>query len=247
MYFNKKEIKLPPESVTKVREFQNAGHLFGLCTGRPVGGVTPFIKNAIRPDFYICSSGSDIVDSELAEIRKRTIDREVAEAICRRYLSDTTEGDRIMVCVDDQFYVFHETDMPVELHVLGGVEDIPEGMLYQVSIHADKPEAAAAIAAYINETFGDKVAAFQNVEDVDIAPVGCSKGHGMDLLRRHFGERHGEVKLYGIGDSYNDLPLMEAADVSYTFPYAPKEVQEKATKVVETIVDALEDCMRDEE
>ena len=27
--------------------------------------------------------------------------------------------------------------------------------------------------------------------------------------------------------------------------YAPKSVQEKATKVVETIVDALEDSMRD--
>ena len=36
-----------------------------------------------------------------------------------------------------------------------------------------------------------------------------------------------------------------ASDVSYTFPYAPKEVQEKATKVVPTIVDALEDSMRD--
>ena len=43
----------------------------------------------------------------------------------------------------------------------------------------------------------------------------------------------------------NDLPLIEAADVSYTFPYAPKELQERATKVVETIVEALEDSLRD--
>ena len=58
-------------------------------------------------------------------------------------------------------------------------------------------------------------------------------------------ETYGEIKLYGIGDSINDLPLLEASDVSYTFPYAPKVVQDKATKVVETIVDALEDSMND--
>ena len=36
--------KLPQESVEKIREYQEAGHLFGLCTGRQVGGLTPFRK-----------------------------------------------------------------------------------------------------------------------------------------------------------------------------------------------------------
>ena len=43
----------------------------------------------------------------------------------------------------------------------------------------------------------------------------------------------------------DDAPLLEASDVSYTFPYAPEIVQQKATKVVPTIVDALEDSMND--
>lgn len=41
----------------------------------------------------------------------------------------------------------------------------------------------------------------------------------------------------------NDLPLIEAADISYTFPYAPEEVQKKATKVVKNISEALKDSM----
>ena len=41
------------------------------------------------------------------------------------------------------------------------------------------------------------------------------------------------------------MPLLAASDVSYTFPYAPKEVQEAATYVVPTIVDALEHSMKD--
>ena len=47
------------------------------------------------------------------------------------------------------------------------------------------------------------------------------------------------------GDSINDMPLLLESDVSYTFPYAPKEVQEAATYVVPTIVDALEHSMKD--
>ena len=36
---------------------------------------------------------------------------------------------------------------------------------------------------------------------------------------------------------------LDAADVSYTFPYAPEICRKRATKVVDTIVDALKDSM----
>jgi hypothetical protein len=58
-------------------------------------------------------------------------------------------------------------------------------------------------------------------------------------LREHMRDAYGDFTLFGIGDSINDLPLLEASDVSFTFPYSPKLVQERATKVVPTIVDAL--------
>ena len=87
--------------------------------------------------------------------------------------------------------------------------------------------------------------AFQNVVEIDIAPRGCSKGKGVQALRDYMRDAYGDITLYGIGDSINDLPLLEAADVSYTFPYAPEICQKKATMVVDTIVDALEHSMRD--
>ena len=68
----------------------------------------------------------------------------------------------------------------------------------------------------------------------------------MLALREHMRAKHGDITLYGIGDSINDLPLLEASDVSYTFPYAPEICRKTATKVVDTIVDALEDSMRDD-
>ena len=245
LYFYKAEDarKLPPENVAKVREYQAAGHLFGLCTGRQVGGLTPFIGGILQPDFYITSSGANIVDRDLQPILKEGVDPAVADAILKEMLP---RGYRPTLDVEGDICVFRPMDYPGKYYVITGVDDCPPGKIHQVSIHTESYDDAAAWAKRINEQFGDKVQAFQNVIEIDIAPKGCSKGKGVEYLKRYMKEQWGDVVIYGIGDSINDLPLIEASDRSYTFPYAPEEVQKKATLVVPTIVDALEDSMRHE-
>ena len=243
LYFYKAEVKLPPENVEKIRTYQEAGHLFGLCTGRQIGGLTPFITGFVKPDFFITSSGACIVDSEFREIRKRGVDRKVADALVKEL---NPKGYRLTLDVECDICVFAKMDYPGKYYVITGVDDAPEGLIHQVSVHTESLEEAASIAADINRRYGDTVEAFQNVIEIDIAPKGCSKGKGVEVLRDYYRSVYGDIKLYGIGDSINDLPLLEAADVSYTFPYAPEIVQQRATKVVDTICDALEDSACDE-
>ena len=242
LYFYKADVKLPPENVEKIREYQAAGYLFGLCTGRQVGGLTPFITGLVKPDFYITSSGANIVDGDMKPILKRGVDRDVADAIVREMLP---RGYRLTLDVEGEICVFAPMDYPGKYYVITGVDDAPEGLIHQVSIHTESLDEAASISASINARYGDRVEAFQNVIEIDIAPRGCSKGKGVMALREHMRETLGDFVLYGIGDSINDLPLLEASDVAYTFPYAPEICRQKADKVVDTIVDALEDSMRD--
>ena len=242
LYFYKADVKLPPESVEKIKEYQAAGNLFGLCTGRQVGGLTPFIGGIIEPDFYITSSGANIVDRNFKEIRKRGVDRKIADALIQTY---NTPEFRMTLDIEGDICVFSEMDYPGKYYVITGLGDAPEGLIHQVSIHTEALETAAAVVKAVNEKYGEYVTAYQNVVEVDIAPKGCSKGLGVEALREYMKETYGDIKLYGIGDSYNDLPLLEASDVSYTFPYAPEEVQKSCTKVVENIVEALDDSMSD--
>ncbi len=240
LYFYQAEVKLPPESVEKIREYQRAGHLFGLCTGRQVGGLTPFITGIVEPDFYITSSGANIVDGNFREILKRGVNREIAERIVQEA---DPQKRKITLDIEGGICVFQEMDYPGKYDIISSVSDAPKGRIHQVSIHTESLEEAASMARSINEKYGEYVEAFQNVVEIDIAPRGCSKGKGVLILRDYFQKQYGECRLYGIGDSVNDIPLLEAADVSYTFPYAPKELQEKATKVVSSICEALEDSM----
>lgn len=246
LYFYKAEDdrKLPKENVEKVKEYQAAGHLFGLCTGRQVGGLTPFIGGIIQPDFYITSSGANIVDSNFAPILKRGVDREIADAIVRQM---NPKGYRLTLDVEGDICVFAKMDYPGKYYVITSVDDAPKGLIHQVSIHTESLDEARDISAMINQTYGDKVEAFQNVVEIDIAPKGCSKGIGVKYLKEYMKEKWGDCVLYGIGDSINDLPLIEASDVSYTFPYAPKQVQEKVTMVVDNICQALDDSMQRED
>jgi len=240
LYFYKADVKLPPENVEMIKRYQAAGHLFGLCTGRQIGGLTPFIGGIIEPDFYITSSGANIVDRDFQPIFKRGVDRKVADALVRRY----RDGHRMTLDVEGEICVFAPMDYPGKYYVITGVDDAPEGLIHQVSIHNETLEEAAEVAAWVNEHYGEYVTAFQNVIEVDIAPRGCSKGKGVERLREWMRETWGDVTLYGIGDSNNDLPLIEAADVSYTFPYAPEELRQRADMVVPTIVEALDDSMK---
>lgn len=242
LYFYKADVKLPPENVAMIREYQAAGHLFGLCTGRQVGGLTPFITGFVKPDFFITSSGANIIDGEGNPILKRGVDRSVADILVREM---NPKGYRLTLDVEGDICVFAKMDYPGKYYVITGVDDAPKGLIHQVSIHTESLDDAAAVSAYVNERFGDKVEAFQNVIEVDIAPRGCSKGKGVMALREYMKEKLGDFILYGIGDSINDLPLLNASDVSYTFPYAPQICRDTADKVVPTIVDALRDSMAD--
>ena len=245
LYFYKAEDerKLPAENVAKIREYQAAGHLFGLCTGRQVGGLTPFITGKVEPDFFITSSGANIIDGEGNPILKRGVDREVADALVKELVP---KGYRLTLDVEGDICVFAKMDYPGKYYVITGVDDAPKGLIHQVSVHTESLEEAASMTASINARFGDKIEAFQNVIEIDIAPKGCSKGKGVMFLKEYMKEKIGPCRLYGIGDSMNDLPLIDASDVSYTFPYAPKELQERVTKVVDNICEALEDSMREQ-
>ncbi len=240
LYFYKADVKLPPENVEAIRRWQAAGHLFGLCTGRQVGGLTPFIGGLVDPDFYITSTGANIVDRELKPIYKRGVDRAAADAIVKAV---KPKNYRVTLDVEGDICVFAKMDYPGFYYVIDSVDDAPPGLIHQLGIHTESPAEAAELSAWVNANFGQYVNAFQNVQEVDVAPLGCTKGKGVLLLRDWMKEHYGDIILYGIGDSINDLPLLEASDVSFTFPYAPELVQRRATKVVPTIVDALMESM----
>jgi hydroxymethylpyrimidine pyrophosphatase-like HAD family hydrolase len=106
-----------------------------------------------------------------------------------------------------------------------------------VSLGFGTQECAARFVAGVGELLGGRVSAFQNLDSVDVVPAGCSKGAGLSVARG----RLGLGLVGGIGDSFNDVPLLDEADVAYTFNRAPEVVRECADVLVDDVVGALAD------
>ena len=245
IYFYKAEEdrKLPAEYVEKIHEYQAGGNIFGLCTGRQVGELKPIISGHIDPDFYITSCGANIVDYHLHEIRKKGLDPNVVDVILRYYGTDRFD---FTMDVEGEVCVFHEMDVPGDYHLVTGVDDAPRGRIHQLRIKTGTAEEAIAVEEEINLWYGDAVNAFRNMEWIDIAPRGCAKSEAVNYMRDYIGQVYGDVRLYGIGMFMSDLPLLAVSDVSYTFPDAAQGLQNRVTKVVPTLLDALEDSMSEQ-
>ena len=172
--------KFKEGDLKKIKEFQKAGNLFGLCSGRPFKGIYEFCKPYIDFDFYILCTGGSMV-------------RQVITSL------DEVEGD-----------------------------------IYGLSMNAKTDENARKVCLDIEEHFPE-LTAHQNKEYIDITEKGCSKGLGILKLKEllHLEE------VAGIGDSYNDIPMLETVDHSFTFPTSP----ESLTSIVDDVVDSVEEAL----
>ena len=100
-------------------------------------------------------------------------------------------------------------------------------------------EEAQQLADEVNERYKGVACSFVNLASIDVLPYGHSKGTGLRMAAEHFGA----TLTAGIGDSYNDLPLLDAADVAYTFNSAPDDMKSHADVLVDSVAEAIADFM----
>lgn len=223
--------RLISQDVEAIRAFRDGGGLFGICTGRALAGVTEVIGGAFGLDFCITVSGALVVDGKGMAIESHVLARDLCQGLVGRYVTPGV----LAYLQGRSFFFLGESNDPM-VTPIASLDKLSEDV-HSISFGFEDAECAAQCAASIEEEYGDVVSAFLNVRSVDVVPVGCSKGQGVRCVRRHFGVG----AIGGIGDSFNDLPLLREADVAYALDFAPKQVQDEADVVVPSVAQALSD------
>ena len=233
-YFMKESEPIHPYDVEAVKTFQTHGHLFGFCTGRPLYGLLDYLENKVQADFYILNSGATIYDKNLNLIYEKTIPKEITNALITYGEQSHFEVDFHM---DGKFYTFGKSNCFItdEIYSLDEIT----GSVHNITYNTFTEETADLFVEYVNNLFPGQVSAYRNTHFVDIVPFGCSKGAGIDFVRNHF-----RITMFaGIGDSMNDYPMFEKVNYSYTFPYAPAILQEKANCLVTSVEEAIKQLL----
>lgn len=233
LYFMSQEEKMRLCDLQAIREFQEKGNLFGVSTGRSLRGITDVVQE-ISFDFYILASGAYVLDRDFQVIFKKCIPFDTMKIIYERYEKDVL----IIIQANDSVYAM-QAKRPLQVYI-ESLEEMKGSDIYGLSFGTRSPEEARAIAEELNQCYGDTIIAYANVQNVDIVGKDCSKGRALSLVKEYYGV---DI-MAGIGDSYNDIPMLMESDQAYTFSYAPLEVQKMADCVVENVAQAISDFQK---
>lgn len=223
------------EDVEAIERFRKAGHIFGICTGRPLHGMDEDLKGAPEVDYVIASSGGLITSIENGDyhiLHEKTIP---LQSVMKIYERSEELGYQIYVHGDGYVYsVDHRRPHYENQIVLKSLEELNHSHITGISIWTPEDDTAAAFAKKLNDEIA-YITAYQNRNWMDIVPEGVSKGTGVTKAMELFHCDH----TVCIGDSYNDIPMLVDGELSFTFHTSPEEVKKAADYVVENIAEAI--------
>ncbi len=235
-----------------IRKFRAAGNIFAVCTGRNKMGVTHLGNDEPLEYDYMClCNGALIMDNKEHTYFEKVIPGNIGNEIMLKYY----DKDNVSVyCTDGERNIQYKEDILGEFGPTGPIdingtfeEQINTCSKYFLialdSIHRDfdlitsmQTEIAAKYGQYV-EMFPNKSAAWCCV---DIVPSDCSKGQSIQRLIDLAGlEVDG---IYAIGDSYNDISMLDVADQGYTFNRADDVIKTHG-KCVDFVYEAIEEIM----
>lgn len=235
-----------PSDIEAIEKWQNEGNMYVIATGRSKFSIFKQLeKFNLHPDYLICNNGGMIYDGKGNPLEKSFLDALTAidliyaaqfmnEDVASVVINDGETRHRLLVNpnVTDVRYPTTKADITEE-----DVEKLKN--FGQVILSMANNSAAIEMAEQINEFFGMNVTAYPNNTCVDVVPKDISKSTGLDFLSTYLNVDEDDV--YTIGDSYNDIPLMEYTPNGYAIEMSPEDVKSHAKKTFFSVKDMVDE------
>lgn len=217
-----------------IERFQASGGIFGVNTGRNRYGMAHAMRCGPVPEFAVLCTGALVLGPGGEVLFERRLGVDATREILGRLVPRAC----IALVVCDRYYT--TSRLVSSLGLIGpyahaaSIDDIDEPM-YGLSLLLPTESAARIVADRIAGELSDVACCHLNRTVIDVVSAGCSKATGQHIVNRELGLH----PVSAIGDSYNDLPMFAAADVSFTFHSSPAPVRDAATHTVSTVSEAL--------
>lgn len=226
-----KEYDVKNSTTELIKEMQRNGIKIAAATGRILRGVR-FLKEelGLNLDYYVLGNGSVVTDSDFNIIYRRSIDYKTIRALYDYLDSIPLKGFRNALTNENIYCLTGKPENDKPFFQDSGIDEIEgrEVVSFVANYEGRDIKAIEEIAADMKRKFTG-VEVFQNKYFIDVAPKGSSKAAGIKTVM----EKLGDVKkLYTIGDSYNDIPMLQMTENSFTFHSSPEIVRENAGIVV---------------
>lgn len=229
--------QVSPATIQRVRDFQRAGGVFTLATGRMKKAIEPFIQQLDIQFPVIVYNGAQIVDTVTDEVlAAHTLDRELA--LKALDLLNYFTLDTIMH-VNQVPYVKSHTPAVLEHMEKDGIACHPQQDLIPLADQAPTKMLIigepAKLKAFANELIAaagyDFGPVYSDWNYLEILPEGASKGKALEKLLEIKGFSPEEV--VAVGDERNDLSMIRAAGTGVAVANANEELKAAADRITQ--------------
>lgn len=208
---------IPQSTIQAIRTLQSNGHLCFINTGRALTEIDESIRS-LQMDGFVCGCGTYIAHQDTVLFHKT-----IPTSLGNRILKEFEICDLEWVLEGSQNLYFSE--LPYRTHIGDFKKEFSD--VFSIAFDAVAPEDAHdlvfdkfCICAHEQSNVSRFMDSFQDdLSFIDrgnhffeVIPTGCSKASGIRFLMDHFSIAHEDT--LAIGDSTNDLPMLEYAGVS---------------------------------
>ncbi len=226
--------------IDAIKRFKEAGYKFGLVSGR--GRVMwpqtqAQIQGKVDFDFKIYSNGACICDKDDNILWETFLPKELVAEVWNK----AKEANVDLILHGQDSMLFSKDTYGIEGRVVKNLEDFDAAHISAMSFANQTPQGTEFFNQFMDR---DDFVLVANSQFADFNPKGVSKGAALNRLAHEL-ENQNALSV-AIGDSYNDLTMLEEADISFTFPTSPKEVLEAADYQVDGIHQAVDRILAQE-
>lgn len=236
------------EDIHWIEEMHKDGHMMIICTGRSLKELEIAMKDYPIPfDYAVLNNGGHIINERYETLYEKTIDRQAGIDILN--LTTSQQGIWSFFCEDERTYGYKD-GITIDHATDDKAIDDNFFELYQnakhfqiISFHQEDLGLDKILYCLdeIKKNYGHQVEAYLNTKFVDVVPKGCSKGGGVQKMISLLND---DIEaIYAIGDSFNDISMIEIADYGYTFVHADEKVKEKTHLHVNYVYEVIQDML----
>lgn len=223
----------PRENLEAICEVRRQGHKVFINTGRAWANIPQGLRDVLDCfDGFCCANGSYV----------RTRDRVLRNITFPEPL--LFEALQYFIREDPRFCLFEGETLLLKTGVASDLYGSPGVMIHHPEeIHTrfqgcrfNVFSCEGRLSEAFHQKFSGRIHIFQCDTFADCAPLGCSKAIGMQYAAAHCAIPM--THTVAIGDSANDLPMLQSAAVSVAMGNSPEDIRRQA----DFVTDSHENC-----
>ena len=224
---------VPDEVIGRLRELRSKGVRIALCTGRVTRSAEHYAR--LIGGASIVSFNGSVVHPENGD----TVSSDIPLALASEVLDFCYDNDvyvqyyRGEVIVVDRCTPELETDHDILYTSYEEVGDLRKAILEPTPkmVALELSDRVDDIIVKMKERFPQLSMANSSRYVIEIMPKGIDKGYGLGIVARSFGI--GKEETVAVGDSMNDLPMIEWAGLGVAVANADERLKRQADRVTE--------------